>query len=244
MTRILIIGATSDIAQAYARLKAPHSSMHLAARNEERLTLLENDLRARGCNSVTTSCFDALNEDTYKNLVMEANKKLGKIDIALIAHGTLVEQEKSQVDSVYQRKQIHINCISTLQILEQLASLFSIQKQGTIACITSVAGLRGRQSNYAYGACKAMISTALQGIRNRLTTSNITVLDIRPGLINTKMTKHFPKSPLWVSAQLVAGDIDKAIGKNKSALYTPYFWRYIMLIITFIPERIFKKMRL
>jgi len=119
-----------------------------------------------------------------------------------------------------------------------------MQKSGTIAVITSVAGDRGRQSNYVYGSAKGMVSTFLQGLRNRLYRAGINILDIKPGFVDTPMTIDFKKGPLWVSPEKIAEGIVEAIDKQKTEVYLPWFWKFIMLIIKLIPESIFRKMKL
>ena len=118
------------------------------------------------------------------------------------------------------------------------------QKAGKIAIISSVAGDRGRQSNYIYGACKAMVTTFAAGLRNRLQASNVHVITIKPGFVDTPMTAHIPKGALWAQPEEVAKDIMSAFEKDKNIVYTPWFWRYIMLIIQHVPEFIFKKLKL
>ena len=150
--------------------------------------------------------------------------------------------EKSAADTI---ASCNTNALSVISLLTLLANHFEEKKSGTIAVITSVAGDRGRQSNYIYGASKAMVSVFLQGLRNRLFHSQVNVLDIKPGFVDTPMTAHIKKGgPLWAKPEAVAKDIVNAIEKKKDLLYTPFFWRYIMLIIRNIPECIFKKGKL
>lgn len=245
MANILIIGATSAIAKATARLYAESGdSFYLIARDQDKLTTLANDLSARGATGVDSSHLDVSHFEAHQTAIESAFESLGSVDVALIAHGTLPDQQQCQQDNVLAVQQININAISTISLLTLLANKFEMQAYGTIAVITSVAGDRGRQSNYVYGSAKAMVSVFLQGLRNRLYSSGINVLDIKPGFVDTPMTAAFDKGPLWASPEGVAKDIQKAVAKGKHSLYTPFFWRYIMLIIQHIPEFIFRKLSL
>ena len=141
-------------------------------------------------------------------------------------------------------QEFQINATGTLQFLNIAARHFEFNKKGTIAVITSVAGDRGRQSNYLYGSAKAAVSTYLSGLRNRLYKHHVQVLDIRPGFVDTPMTAEFPKGPLWAQPEAIAQGILAGIKKGRHVVYLPFFWRYIMLIIRLIPETIFKRLSL
>ena len=140
--------------------------------------------------------------------------------------------------------ELSTNAISTISLLTHLANRLEMQKSGTIAVVTSVAGDRGRQSNYVYGAAKGMVSIFLQGLRNRLHKAGVNVLDIKPGFVDTPMTAEFKKGLLWAKPESVAGSIVNGIDRGKYEIYTPFFWRIIMLVIRNIPESIFKKANL
>lgn len=245
MKNILIVGATSAIATAYARLNTNReSTFYLLARNTEQLTLLQKDLEVRGANAVYTDTFDASKPETLAHIVDKAFDTIPTIDTVLVAHGSLPNQTQCESDTDTLIRELNINATSTVVILTQIAARMETRQTGTVAVITSVAGDRGRQSNYVYGASKKMVSTYLQGLRNRLYKSNVHVVDIKPGFVDTPMTQEFDKNFLWASSNKVAKDIDKAINRQYQTLYTPFFWRYIMLIIKNIPESIFKKMSL
>ena len=243
---ILIIGATSAIAESVARLYAiDKANFYLIARNEPRLTTMAHDLKIRGAASVVVATFNIDDFSTHQAIIDKAYEALNTIDIVLIAYGSLPDQkamEKSAADTI---NACNTNALSVISFLTILANRFEEQKNGTIAVITSVAGNRGRQSNYVYGASKAMVSVFLQGLRNRLYHSKVNVLDIKPGFVDTPMTAHIQKGgPLWAQPNEIAKDIVKAIEKKKDILYTPFFWRYIMLIICSIPECLFKRGKL
>ena len=180
----------------------------------------------------------------HDEILRVADKALDGIDITLIAHGTLPEQKEceSSIDKTLQEFQI--NLISVVSLLTFLGNYFEKQGKGCIAVISSVAGDRGRQSNYVYGTAKGGLTIFLQGLRNRLSKAGVCVLTIKPGFVITPMTQNFKKGFLWAQPQQVARAIVRAIRKRKNVVYVPWFWRWIMLIIRSIPENIFKRMSL
>lgn len=245
MQNILIIGATSAIATATARLYARRGArLYLLARNGERLAALTSDLEIRGARAVTGAEFDATNTGSHRELLETAYTALGRVDLVLVAHGTLPEQRACEQDVALALREFEVNASGTLSLLGHLARLMAEQGSGCIAVISSVAGERGRQSNYLYGSAKAAVSTYLQGLRNRLHSSGVQVLDIRPGFVDTPMTAAFPKGPLWAQPSAVAGRIAGAVDKRRNLVYAPFFWRYIMLLVRLIPEPLFKRMKL
>ena len=245
MKHILMIGATSAIAEATARMLARRGdSLYLLARNQDRLSSLAEDLKIRGAASVAWRRFDVNEDGVQADALAAAFASLGTVDVALVAHGTLPDQRACQTDPKAVLAALHANAVSTLSLLTQLANSLEKQRSGTLAVITSVAGERGRQSNYVYGAAKAMVSVFLQGLRNRLHRSGVTVLDIKPGLVDTPMTAGFEKGVLWAAPETVAAGIVRALDAGRSVVYLPWFWRYLMLIIRNIPERIFKRLAL
>ena len=243
---ILIIGATSAIAEAVAREYATQGhKLYVIARNESRLTTIAADLRIRGAADVIVDTMKVNDFSTHNSVVEKAYVALSTIDIVLIAYGSLPDQKALEKSAENTVESCNTNALSVISFLTILANRFEEQSRGTIAVITSVAGDRGRQSNYVYGASKAMVTVFLQGLRNRLYHSQVNVLDIKPGFVDTPMTAHIKKDgPLWAQPEAVAKDIVKAIEKKKDTLYTPFFWRYIMLIIKSVPEKIFKKGKL
>lgn len=245
MQNIMIIGATSAIAEATARLYAKQGDrLYLLARNQERLDTMAKDLKIRGANSVNFCQIDVNNFVLHEDVINTAFESLGNIDVVLIAHGTLPDQQACEVNVETTLAELNTNAISTVSLLTQIANKLEIQKNGTIAVITSVAGERGRQSNYVYGAAKGMLSIFLQGLRNRLHKSGVNVLDIKPGFVDTPMTAEFKKGLLWAKPDTIAKSIVLGIERNKHNIYTPFFWRYIMLVIKKIPESLFKRLSL
>lgn len=245
MQKILIIGATSAIAEACAkRFAAQGHSLYLLARNSSRLESLAQDLRVRGATSVHCARFEANALETHQALLEQVKTELNGLDRVLIAHGTLSDQQACEQSVELTLQELQTNALSVIALLTLLANHFEQQRHGSIAVIGSVAGDRGRQSNYIYGTAKGALSIFLQGMRNRLHKSGVQVLTIKPGFVDTPMTVSFPKGPLWATPEKVALDIDNAIEKKKDVLYTPGFWILIMLIIKSIPERLFKRLSL
>ena len=245
MQKVLIIGATSAIAQEVAKLYAKSGfQLFLVARNTEKLEQVAQDLDLRGAAAVATHACDLSDTSHHDEILRVADKALDGIDITLIAHGTLPEQKEceSSIDKTLQ--ELKINMISVVSLLTVLGNYFEKQGKGCIAVISSVAGDRGRQSNYVYGAAKGGLTIFLQGLRNRLSKSGVCVLTIKPGFVITPMTKNFKKGILWAQPQQVAKAIVSAIQKRKNVVYVPWFWRWIMLVIRIIPENIFKRMSL
>jgi hypothetical protein len=180
----------------------------------------------------------------HAEMLADAKAKLGVIDIIFIAHGTLPDQIACQSDVNRTVQEFNTNAVSTIALLTLVAEMFERQGHGTIAVITSVAGDRGRQSNYVYGAAKAAVETFLEGLRQRLHKTGIHVVSIRPGFIDTPMTSEFEKGFLWAHPDEISHRIHRAIIQGKDVVYVPAFWRLIMLIIRCIPRPVFKTIKL
>jgi len=245
MEKVLIIGATSAIAEETARLYAKQgAALALVARNGERLQSLCADLPIRGAAAAHAYSMDVNDTASHKGILDQAQAALGGLDVVLIAHGTLPDQKACEQDVGLALREFNTNAVSTIALLTDLANRMESQGRGSIAVISSVAGDRGRQSNYLYGSAKAALSIFLQGLRNRLQASGVQVLTIKPGFVDTPMTAEFKKGLLWVKPAVIAKGIVKALRKKKDVVYLPFFWRWIMLIIKSIPERMFKRMSL
>ena len=246
MKNILIIGATSTIAEECARLwAAQNHKLFLIARKQERLESIQQDLLIRGAEDVQTHCIDLRDMEQHRSLLEHVDQVMKNIDIILIAHGTLSDQKACQNSPEQTLEEISINALSTISLLTLLSNKLETQKHGTIAVISSVAGDRGRESNYVYGASKAAVTTFLSGLRQRLFKSNVHVLTIKPGFVRTAMTKDLdlPKA-LTSEASAVAHKILEAINKKKNTVYIKSIWWPIMLIIRLIPDTIFKRISL
>ena len=246
MRKILIIGATSAIAEAAARIFAARGdALFLVARNAEHLRAVVADLNIRGAVRADSATLDVTDFAAHEAVIEKAEGDLGGIDIALIAHGTLSDQARCERSVDVMRREFDINALSTLALLTALASRMEARRSGTLAVISSVAGDRGRQSNYVYGAAKAAVSTFLGGLRQRLAKSGVTVLTIKPGFVDTPMTAGIAnKGALWAQPDRVAAGIVQAIDRRRNIVYLPWFWRWIMLVIRHIPEPIFKRLKL
>jgi short-subunit dehydrogenase len=245
MQNILIVGASSAIAEALAKeYAAAGKTLFLCARNQGTLERNAADLKVRGARN--TFCFQLDMNDYQQQQAMldQAKKDMGHIDTLIVAHGTLPDQTSCQDSVEATLQELNTNALSTIALLTLVANSMEAAGKGNIAVIGSVAGDRGRQSNYVYGTAKAAVATFLSGLRNRLSKRGVNVLTIKPGFVDTPMTAEFDKGPLWATPEAVAKDIVKAISKGKNTLYTPWFWQIIMLIIRTIPESIFKKLSL
>lgn len=248
MKNAIIFGANSDIANQLAhKLAKKGFNLCLCSRNKDLLELNAQDLRQRYNIKVTAEIVDFTgdNIDLHTRILPQIVKNFAeKIDLIFIAHGFLPKQEQCATNITAELNNLQVNAISIITICNYFANYMRQQRDGTIAVISSVAGLRGRQSNYSYGAAKGLLNIYLQGLRNSLYSHNIHVLTILPGFVDTKMTKEFKKGLLWAKPEKVAEDIYQAIIKKKDVIFTLWFWKYIMKIICLIPERKFKKMEL
>ena len=245
MQRILIIGANSGMAEAAARLWAKRGDrLFLLGRSEERLKALSADLGIRGADVAGHAIFDANALDHHAEVLEKAVHILGGLDVALIAHGTLSDQKRSQMDMNYAMAEITTNALSVVTLGSILANAMEAQGQGTLAVISSVAGERGRQSNYTYGSAKALVTAFTSGLRNRLAKKGVHVVTLKPGFVATAMTAQLPQGPLFASAAKAGACIVSAIDKKKDVAYVPGFWALIMLVIRNVPEGIFKKLKL
>lgn len=245
MRKILIVGATSAMAEACARLWAQRGDqLYLAARNAKQLQSVVDDLKARGAQRVDGKVFDANQFDQHAALLADATRFMDGLDTVLIAHGTLSDQDRAQADIAYALGEMATNGTSVVSLMTLAGEQLAQQGRGAIAVISSVAGDRGRQSNYVYGSAKALVSAFASGLRQRLAKKGVHVITIKPGFVDTPMTAHLKKGALWAKPDQVARDISQAIDKGRTIVYTPGFWRWIMLIIKHIPEAIFIKISL
>lgn len=246
MKRILIIGATSSIATACAREWAGQGAqIFLVARNPEKLAQTAADLQGRGAGVTATWIMDAADQGAHPGMLAAALATLGQIDIALIAHGTLPDQQACEKNPALAMREFASNGTSVIALMLLIANQFEAQRAGTLAVISSVAGDRGRPSNYLYGSAKAAVSTCCEGLRARLCKAGAHVIDIKPGFVDTPMTQGLPLPGLLVvQPETVAWLIVRGIERRTEVLYAPAWWGLIMLAIRLIPGKIFKRLKL
>lgn len=245
---VLILGATSAVAEHYARIQAKRGVVIvLVGRDGVRLEQIARDLRARGAQSVEVVILDLINpaggfETAWLDFVTKAH---GQVSVTLLAYGALGDQATAQADVQETLHILNANMTSACAWMTLAASYFERQGKGTLIGISSVAGDRGRASNYVYGAAKGGLSIFMEGLAHRFAGSAIRILLVKPGFIDTQMTAHIlQKGPLWATPQQVATDIDKAANSGKNVIYTPWFWRLIMGIIRHLPQPIFHKLKI
>lgn len=246
MKRVAIFGATSAIAEATARLLAGEKArFFLVGRNPAKLEAVAADLRARGAEAVETAVADLGDTVAHEGLIARAWQSLDGIDVALIAHGTLSDQKACESDAGLALSEITGNLLSPVSLLTHLANRMEAQGRGTIAAIGSPAGDRGRQSNYVYGCAKGGLRVFVQGLRHRLGARGVRVVLIEPGFVDTPMTAGITKGgPLWATPGRVAADIHRALSDGPAILYTPWFWRWIMVIVRLLPDPVFRRTKL
>jgi len=246
MKDVLIIGATSAIAGACARLWAAEGArLFLVARDEAKLEQVAADLSVRGAATVHTWRMDANDFPAHAAMLDAAWRELESVDIALIAHGTLPDQAACQADADLALREFLTNGSSIIALLTGLTQRFELQQHGSIAVITSVAGDRGRPSNYVYGSAKAAVSTFCEGLRARLFKVGVSVTDIRPGFVATPMTVGLSlPAALVARPEPVARRIVKGIERKQDVLYVPAFWWGIMAVIRHVPRFAFKRLSL
>ncbi len=244
MKKILIAGATSAIARGFARAAAERGdALFLVGRSPERVNDTASDLRVRGSPAVGTFVMDLNETARLPEMIALAEKTMDGFDTLLIAHGTLTHQPAAEKDLGLLERELATNFTSAAVLLALVANRFEEKKSGSLAVITSVAGDRGRQSNYIYGAAKAGLIAFASGLRGRLLKSGVSVTDIRPGFVDSPMTAHVKKNFLFAPSDAVGRQIYKAVDRRKDVVYLPWFWRWIMFLIRHVPERVFKKLK-
>ena len=243
--KILVLGATSGIAEATCRIWAQQgASLFLIARNADKLNVVAADLKTRGAAYIDTAVIDLDDTESHPELLADAITSLGGLDVAYLAHGVLGDQAEAERESEHAEDILYTNLISPVSLLTWLANYCVKQRSGVLAVLSSVAGDRGRKSNYVYGASKAGLTAFLQGLRNRIDREGVTVLTIKPGPVKTAMTANMKGSEKFADVDAVAAAIVKAIDKKKDVLYVPGIWGLIMFVVRAIPEFIFKKLNL
>lgn len=244
MRRVLIFGATSAIAEAAARRFAKEGAQfYLVARNEKALGDIAHDLAVRGAASVATKAVDLGELGALAEICDIAQAELGTIDVALIAHGVLADQNECESSVASALDVMRINALSPAALMMRLGEILKRQGSGTLVVLSSVAGDRGRPSNYVYGASKALLSVLGEGMALKSAGTGVRVLVVKPGFVDTPMTASLRKGALWSSAKAVGEAIFAAVqaGRN-GVLYVPFWWRFIMLAVRFAPGAIVRRM--
>lgn len=246
MNRILIVGATSAIASACARRWAKDgAAFFLVARDLEKLDQVAADLAVRGASETHAFRMDATDLAAHSDMLTACTGMLGRIDIALLAHGTLPDQAACERDMELALREFATNGSSVIALMARLANHLEVQRSGCLAVITSVAGDRGRPTNYVYGSAKAAIQVFSEGLRARLFRAGVHLIDIRPGFVDTPMTRHLSLPPMLVAQpDAVARRILAGIGRRADVLYVPAFWASAMWVVRNIPRFAFKRMQL
>ena len=246
MRKILVVGATSAIAQACIReLCNEAEHIFLCARQPARLAAVADDLRVRSAAKVHIRQMDVLDYAQHATVLDEADVAMHGLDLALIAHGELPDQREAERSPQTACQAVEVNLTGAISLLTQIANRFEASGGGTIVVISLVAGDRGRRSNYVYGAAKGALSIFCDGLRHRFAQTQVNVLTVKPGLVDTPMTAAFDKGPLWASAEEVGRTIGRAIRERpRGVLYVPWFWGPIMCVIRVLPDFILHRMRL
>jgi len=245
MTRILVLGATSAIAQAYARRRAAQgASFVLTGRREDRLAAIAADLKAVGAASAESFAVDLAACEGIEAAARDLRARFGEPDEVIIAYGVLGDQERAEKDLTEARALLETNFTSaalwTLAVLKDRAT----QGPLTIIAIGSVAGDKGRAGNFIYGSAKAGFDCFLEGLQHKHDATPVCIVRVKPGFVDTPMTAHIKKGGLlWATPDRVAADIESAVSKRRRVVYTPWFWWVIMTIICSLPWFVFKRLK-
>jgi short-subunit dehydrogenase len=245
MQKIVVLGATSEIAQQVQRVLARQGwEFLLVARSTARLSAVAADLRSRGAKQVIEYTADLADISRHTQLMAFVQERFPDFDCVLLAYGTMQDPEQCRHSVELSLREWDTNFVSAAALLTLFADVLEQKGAGCIAAITSVAGDRGRSSNYVYGAAKGALNIFLQGLRGRLYGSHVRVLTIKPGPVTTPMTAGLRQEKMFAAPAAVARDICRALDSSsrKEILYTPFYWRYVMAILKLIPERIFKRL--
>lgn len=244
MQKVIILGATSGIAlEVQRQLACQGRELLLVARSPQRLAELQADLAIRGAQQVLTYSADLASVQQHAVVFEFVRRSFPDFDTVLLAYGSIHEQKDSETSVDILLEELQVNFVSASAILTLFAADLERRHTGCLAAITSVAGDRGRRSNYVYGSAKGALSLFLQGLRSRLHPAGVRVITIKPGPVQTAMTDHMPNSARFADPKRVARDIVRALERRSpDVLYTPRIWRYVMTAVQHIPEAIFKRL--
>ena len=244
MKKVVVLGATSGIALEVERQLARRGcELLLVARSPQRLLAVQSDLVVRGARQVLTCAADLAAIERHAGIFEFVRRSLPDYDTVLLAYGAMHEQRDSETSVDVLLEELNVNYVSAAALLTLFAADLEQRRTGCIAAITSVAGDRGRRSNYVYGSAKGALSLFLQGLRSRLHPAGVKVITIKPGPVQTAMTDHMPNAARFANPEVVARDIVRALEQRApDVLYTPKIWRYVMAAVEHIPETIFKRL--
>lgn len=238
----IILGATSSMARAFARAVSDEgAAVYLAGRDMDELKRSASDCLARGARRAEALAFDARKPEGFAKIIEGVISEDGAVNAAVFV-GSMPKQESIDEDPGMIDGVVTDSYTGPARFLQLLAPVIEERGVGTVVGVASVAGDRGRIGNYVYGSAKAGFATYLSGLRNRLTRAGGHVVTVKPGFVDTAMTWGLEGMFLVAPPEKVAKDILRAVKRKRNVIYTPFFWRYIMLIIRHIPEPIFKKM--
>ena len=243
--KILVLGATSGIAEACVRLWAARGdALYLVARNADKLAVVAADAGVRGASHVGSGVANLDDTAAHAEVLAHAINSLGGLDVAFLALGVLGDQAEAEKSFAAAEQIVHTNFVAPVSLLTWLANYTAQRKSGTLAVLSSVAGERGRKSNYVYGSSKAGLTAFVDGLRNRIDREGVRVMTIKPGPVKTAMTEKMKGSGKFADVEVVAATLVKAIDRGDDVVYVPGIWRVIMAVIRVVPEFVFKKMNL
>jgi short-subunit dehydrogenase len=246
MKKVIVLGATSGIALEVQRQLAQRAcELLLVARSSERLAALQADLLMRGAAQILIYSADLSFIAQHEAVVEFARERFPDFDTLLLAYGSMHNQKDSENSVLVLSEELQVDFVSAAAILTLFAAELERRRTGCIAAISSVAGDRGRRSNYVYGSAKGGLSLFLQGLRSRLYPAGVRVITIKPGPVQTPMTDGLPHAADFTDPRQVARDIVRALERHSpDVLYTPRIWRSIMTAAKLIPEAIYKRLPL
>jgi short-subunit dehydrogenase len=244
MKKVVVLGATSGIAlEVQRQLARQGCELLLVARSPQRLAELQADLAVRGAQRVFTYTANLASVQQHAAIFDFVRRTLPDFDTVLLAYGSMHDQRNSETSVDILLEELQVNFVSVTAILTLFAAELERRRTGCLAAITSVAGDRGRRSNYVYGSAKGALSLFLQGLRSRLHPAGVCVITIKPGPVQTPMTDQLPNAARFADPKQVARDIVRALERRSpDVLYTPRVWRYVMSAVQQIPETIFKRL--
>ena len=243
---VLVLGGTSDIGVATARLLVARGTRQvvLAGRNAGPLENAARSVRASGNARVETAAFDALETEKHEGFVRDVAELYGDVDLALLAFGVLGDQRAAEDDPSLALHVARTNYVGAVSVLLPLAARMREQGHGSIVVLSSVAGERGRRSNFVYGSAKAGIDVFCQGLADSLHGSGVHVLVVRPGFVRSKMTSHLETAPLSTTPRKVAAAIVSGLGDGRDTVWVPAQLRWVMSALRHLPRPVFRRLEI